>query len=593
MKKLSVFLILLAGILWGIIGIFVRHFQALGIGSLELTLIRTFFSAVLFAIFILIYKPKLFKIKLRDIWIFFGTGLVSIAVFSYCYFKAIEFASLSVAAVLLYTAPAFVMIFSIFLFKEKISTYKIIALVLSFVGCLLVTGVITGNIQITFAGFIFGILSGICYALYSIFTRYALMRNYNPLTILIYTFIIGGVTLLFVAKPMQVVNLVKNDTSQIWWIVLFVLSSEVFPYLIYTIGLKYMKSSTASIIVSIEPVVATIVGAIVFNEAVQMPWGFLGIAFVMVSVVFANLSETIDRKREKKSMKTPIRKLSNIMKDENCLSNIYAKLENENLTGSIKYRTALYLINDAEEAGLIKAGGTVIEPTSGNTGIGLAAICKERGYTCKIVMPDSMSKGRIRMIEEQGGQVILTPGALGMAGSIEKAEELHKEIENSFVPSQFDNPSNTKSHYETTGPEIYEEMAHKIDIFVSAVGTGGTITGAGKFLKEKLKDVKVVAVEPLSSNILSGGQKGAHKIQGIGAGFIPKVLDTNIYDEVIAVSDDDAFKYNKMIKDLENIEVGYSSGAALCAAIELSKRKENQGKNIVVIFPDSFNRYID
>lgn len=292
-----------AGISWGSIGIFVRHFEYLGIGSFELTLMRTLFSAFLFLIFVFFYNRKLFRIKLRDIWIFIGTGLISVAIFSYCYFKAMESMSLSVAAILLYTAPTFVMIFSVILFKEKINVYKITALVLSFLGCIFVTGVITGNAVVTLEGFVFGILSGVCYALYSIFSRFALDRGYHPFTILIYTFLIAGGSLIFVSKPTDILNLVKNDPIEILWIIAFVFFSEIIPYLLYTIGLKYIKSSVASIIVSIEPVVATIVGAVFFSEAVVFPYGYIGILLVIVSIILVNISDTIIMKKETEDKK--------------------------------------------------------------------------------------------------------------------------------------------------------------------------------------------------------------------------------------------------------------------------------------------------
>lgn len=605
LKKLSVFLVLIAGILWGVIGIFVRHFQELGLASLELTLVRAFISAIIFAIFILIYDRKLFKIKLKDIWIFIVTGIVSVSVFSFCYFKAMELMNLSTACILLYTSPTFVMIFSIFIFKEKISFSKLVALIIAFLGCLCVTGAITGNLQITFQGLLFGVTSAVCYALYSVFSRIAMDKGYNPLTVVLYTLLLAGFSLLIVADPMQVVNLVKEKPSESLWILGFVFSSEVIPYFTFTVGLKYMKPSSASIIVSVEPVVATIIGALVFKEAIPVPFGYIGIILVIISIILVNMSENLAAKREeileyrkrRKVIKmkgigdSPLVKLDKIKIKLGLLGNIYAKVESYNLTGSIKDRAALFMLDDAEEKGIIKEGATIIEPTSGNTGIGLSAICKERGYKAIIVMPDTMSKERIEMMEQYGAEVVLTEGAKGMAGSIEKAKELNKEIENSFIPSQFTNPANARAHYETTGPEIYYKLGKKVDVFVSAVGSGGTITGIGRFLKEQDKNVKIVAVEPKDSPLLSGGKAGPHKIQGIGANFIPELLDTSIYDEVITVSNEDAFEYEKMLFDMEGLEVGISSGAALCAGIELAKREENKDKNIVIVLPDSYNRY--
>ena len=303
MKRIAFLLVLGAGIFWGVIGIFVRHFESLGLSSFELTLVRTFCSAIIFTVFLFFYNRKLFRIRLRDIWIFLGTGLISVAVFSYAYFKAMELMSLSVAAVLLYTAPTFVMIFSIILFKEKITLQKIIALVLSFMGCMFVTGVMTGNIQITLQGFLFGILSGICYALYSIFSRFALERDYDPLTILIYTFLIAGIFMLFVSRPLTVIEIAVKDPVEIIWIIGFVFCSEIIPYVLYTTGLKYIKSSTASIIVSIEPVVATIVSALVFKEEILFPWGYVGILLVIISIVVANISETGKEKNRLRFLK--------------------------------------------------------------------------------------------------------------------------------------------------------------------------------------------------------------------------------------------------------------------------------------------------
>lgn len=301
MKKLAFFLVLAAGIFWGSIGIFVRHFEALGLSSFELTFIRTFFSALIFVVFLFFYNRKLFRIRLRDIWIFLGTGFISVAVFSFCYFKAMELMSLSIAAVLLYTSPVFVMIFSMIFFRERLNVKKIIALLCSFIGCLFVTGAIVGDFQITFQGLFFGVVSGICYALYSIFSRFALERGYDPLTILIYTFSIAGIAMAFVSRPKAVIDVIVKDRLEIIWIIGFVLCSEIIPYVCYTLGLKYMKSSTASIVVSVEPVVATVISALVFREAILVPWGYIGIVLVMISIAVANFSDTGIRKKALKN----------------------------------------------------------------------------------------------------------------------------------------------------------------------------------------------------------------------------------------------------------------------------------------------------
>ena len=289
---------------------------------------------------------------------------------------------------------------------------------------------------------------------------------------------------------------------------------------------------------------------------------------------------------------TPLLELGNI-KREHCLkANLYAKLEYLNPGGSVKDRAAKKMIDDAEEKGFLKKNSVIIEPTSGNTGIGLASVGVSRGYKVIIVMPDSMSVERRQIMKAYGAQLVLTPGKDGMTGAIEKAYEIAKEYENSFIPNQFENASNSKAHFETTGPEIYGDLEGKIDVFVSAVGTGGTITGVGEFLKSKNNKIEIVAVEPLSSPVLSGGEKGSHKIQGIGAGFVPKVLNTDIYDKIIKVSDEDAFKWGREVGSAEGVLVGISSGAALCAAIELSKMDEYSGKNIVVLLPDTGDRYL-
>lgn len=289
---------------------------------------------------------------------------------------------------------------------------------------------------------------------------------------------------------------------------------------------------------------------------------------------------------------TPLFKLNGFKKKYDLVADIYAKVEYFNATGSVKDRIARQMILDAEESGALKPGSTIIEPTSGNTGIGLSAVGTSRGYKVIIVMPDTMSVERRKLMKAYGAQLVLTEGAKGMKGAIDKADELHAEIPDSWIAGQFDNPSNWKAHYNTTGPEIEEALEGKVDILVAGVGTGGTITGTGKYLKEKNPDLKVVAVEPASSAVLSGNKSGPHKIQGIGAGFVPKVLDTDIYDEIIPVSNEDAFETGASIGKTEGILVGISSGAALYAALQLAKKKENRGKNIVVIFPDSADRYL-
>ncbi len=289
---------------------------------------------------------------------------------------------------------------------------------------------------------------------------------------------------------------------------------------------------------------------------------------------------------------TPLFKLNGFKKKYDLVADIYAKVEYFNATGSVKDRIARQMILDAEESGALNPGSTIIEPTSGNTGIGLSAVGTSRGYKVIIVMPDTMSVERRKLMKAYGAQLVLTEGAKGMKGAIDKADELHAEIPDSWIAGQFDNPSNWKAHYNTTGPEIEEALEGKVDILVAGVGTGGTITGTGKYLKEKNPDLKVVAVEPASSAVLSGNKSGPHKIQGIGAGFVPKVLDTDIYDEIIPVSNEDAFETGASIGKTEGILVGISSGAALYAALQLAKKEENRGKNIVVIFPDSADRYL-
>ena len=288
---------------------------------------------------------------------------------------------------------------------------------------------------------------------------------------------------------------------------------------------------------------------------------------------------------------TPLVEVQNLEKEENLEATVLVKLEYRNPAGSAKDRVAKSMIEDAEARGILKEGSTIIEPTSGNTGIGLAALAAARGYRCILTMPDTMSVERRNILKAYGAEVVLTEGAKGMAGAIEKAEELAKEIESSFIAGQFENPANPKAHYLTTGPEIWEDTEGKVNIFVATVGTGGTISGTGKYLKEKNPEVKVVAVEPADSPLLSGGQAGPHKIQGIGANFIPEALDTEIYDEIICVESDDAFDMAKRLTRKEGLMTGISSGAALYAAVQLAKRPENKGKMIVALLPDSGDRY--
>ena len=290
--------------------------------------------------------------------------------------------------------------------------------------------------------------------------------------------------------------------------------------------------------------------------------------------------------------KTPLLELTHIERAHDLKAKIVAKLEYFNPAGSVKDRIAKAMIDDAEAKGLLKPGSVIIEPTSGNTGIGLASVAAARGYRIIIVMPETMSVERRQLMKAYGAELVLTEGAKGMKGAIAKADELAKEIPNSFVAGQFVNPANPKAHYETTGPEIWADTDGKVDFFVAGVGTGGTITGTGKFLKEKNPAVKVVAVEPKTSAVLSTGIAGSHKIQGIGAGFVPDVLDTKIYDEIIPVDNDDAFAVGKEMGHREGVLVGISSGAALWAAIELAKRSENAGKTIVVLLPDTGDRYL-
>ncbi len=290
--------------------------------------------------------------------------------------------------------------------------------------------------------------------------------------------------------------------------------------------------------------------------------------------------------------KTPLLELTHIEKNEGLDAAILAKLEYFNPAGSVKDRIAKAMIDDAEASGKLGPGATIIEPTSGNTGIGLAAVAAARGYRIIIVMPETMSVERRQLMKAYGAELVLTEGAKGMKGAIARSEELAKEIEGSFIPGQFVNPANPKAHFETTGPEIWEDTDGKVDIFVAGVGTGGTLTGVGEYLKSKNPNVKVVAVEPADSPVLSCGTPGAHKIQGIGAGFVPDVLNTKVYDEIITVTNDDAFATGKQIGKSEGVLVGISSGAAAWAAIQLAKRPENRGKTIVALLPDTGDRYL-
>lgn len=290
--------------------------------------------------------------------------------------------------------------------------------------------------------------------------------------------------------------------------------------------------------------------------------------------------------------KTPLLELTNIEKKFGLKARILAKLEYFNPAGSVKDRVAKAMIDDAESRGLLKKNSVIIEPTSGNTGIGLASVAAARGYRIIIVMPETMSVERRQIMKAYGAELVLSDGTKGMKGAIDKADELAKEIPDSFIPGQFVNPANPKAHFEHTGPEIYDDTDGKVDYFVAGVGTGGTITGVGQYLKSKLDNVKIVAVEPATSAVLSTGGAGPHKIQGIGAGFVPKVLDTAVYDEIITVGNDDAFAAGKLVGKSEGVLVGISSGAALHAAIEVAKRPEAEGKTIVVLFPDTGDRYL-
>ena len=290
--------------------------------------------------------------------------------------------------------------------------------------------------------------------------------------------------------------------------------------------------------------------------------------------------------------KTPLVELTNIEKEFSLNCKIYAKVEFFNPAGSVKDRIALAMINDLENKGLLKEGYTIIEPTSGNTGIGLASVAAARGYKAIIVMPETMSIERRKLIKAYGAEIVLTEGSLGMKGAIAKANELIKQIPHAIIPGQFINPANPKAHFETTGPEIYQDLDGNVDIFVAGVGTGGTITGVGTYLKKQNPHIKVVAGEPSTSPVLSKGVSGPHKIQGIGAGFVPEILDTKIYDEIIPIENEEAFQIGRLIGKKEGLLVGISSGAALCAAIKLAKKEENKDKNIVVLLPDTGERYL-
>lgn len=290
--------------------------------------------------------------------------------------------------------------------------------------------------------------------------------------------------------------------------------------------------------------------------------------------------------------KTPLLELTHLEKRFGLKARLLAKLEYFNPAGSVKDRAAKAMLDDAEASGRLKPGSVLIEPTSGNTGIGLAAVAAARGYRIIIVMPDTMSVERRLLMKAYGAELVLSDGAQGMSGAIAKADELAAQIPDSFIPGQFVNPANAKAHYESTGPEIFEDTDGEVDIFVAGVGTGGTITGVGEYLKSKKPDIKIVAVEPASSPVLSSGTAGAHKIQGIGAGFVPELLNTDVYDEVIPVQNEDAFAIGRLIGQQEGVLVGISSGAAVSAAIELAKRPENEGKTIVVLLPDTGDRYL-
>lgn len=300
--------------------------------------------------------------------------------------------------------------------------------------------------------------------------------------------------------------------------------------------------------------------------------------------VYSNLTQLIGN--------TPIMELGNLAAAEKAQAKIFAKLEYFNPAGSVKDRVALAMITDAEKSGRIKPGATIIEPTSGNTGIGLAAVGTAKGYRVILTMPETMSVERRSLVKAYGAEIVLTDGAKGMTGAIEKAEELKNTIDGAVILGQFENPANPKAHYETTGPEIWRDMDAKVDVFVAGIGTGGTVSGAGKYLKEQNPDIKIIGVEPASSPVLTEGRAGAHKIQGIGAGFVPDTLDTSVYDEIITVTNEAAFETGDRIAKTEGILVGISSGAAVWAALKIAERQEFQGKNIVALLPDTGDRYL-
>lgn len=303
-----------------------------------------------------------------------------------------------------------------------------------------------------------------------------------------------------------------------------------------------------------------------------------------MSKIYKSLTELIGN--------TPLMELVGFERENALEATLLAKLEYFNPAGSVKDRVAKSILDDAEQSGKLKPGGTIIEPTSGNTGIGLAAVAAARGYKLIITMPETMSVERRMLMKAYGAELVLTDGKKGMSGAIEKADELHREIPGSLIAGQFTNPANPKAHFETTGPEIYRDTDGKVDIFVAGVGTGGTVSGVGKYLKSKNPDVKVVAVEPATSPVLTKGKSGAHGIQGIGAGFVPDTLDTSVYDEVIAVEDADAYKFSRAVTASDGLLVGISAGAAICAGVQLARRPENKGKTIVVLLPDSGERYL-
>ena len=301
-------------------------------------------------------------------------------------------------------------------------------------------------------------------------------------------------------------------------------------------------------------------------------------------MIYQNASEIIGN--------TPLLRLNNIEKHLNLNVGLYAKVEYFNPTGSVKDRIALSMIETAEKQGKLRPSSVVIEPTSGNTGVGIASVCAAKGYKCILVMPETMSKERVKLMNAYGAEVVLSSGKLGMKGSVDKAEELAKQYEDSFIPSQFENPSNPEIHFRTTGPEIYKSLNKKVDIFVAGIGTGGTVSGVGKFLKQNNKNIKVIGVEPADSPLLTKGKAGPHKIQGIGANFVPKTLDKKYVDEFLTATTEESYEFARLLGKKEGILVGISAGAALSAAVKLAKRNENNGKNIVVLLPDSGDRYL-